>query len=115
MDWLTHNWWWIVILVLVVIYWLSQRKTETGGQVTDSRAAAIVRELINAFDTILIDFLPTHYTSEHRRKIATGMVVVMAYKKITLEQMKNNPKLVIDIAAESCAILVKEGMIPSPF
>ncbi len=131
MEWLGQNWWWLLIIVVVVIYLISRSSSGStrssysggssfspsrlsGGNISDAQATALVRALIDAFDEILKKFLPSHYTSEHRHKIAIGMVAVMAAENITLEQMKDNPKLVIEVAAKSAVVLIKEGMIP-PF
>ena len=46
-----------------------------------AQAEALVELLVDAFDSILTTMLPDRYDSYDRRKIALGMVAIMASQK----------------------------------
>ncbi len=109
MNWLSHNWYWVLGLIALVIFiWSKSRKT---SKLSPEQASALVDVLVQAFDSILANMLGNHYSALDRRKIAVGMVAIMASKNITLEKMKNNPDLVITVAAASAAVLTQCGEI----
>lgn len=109
MNWITDNWYWILGGLLLVGFLWSKRSQ--APKLTQAQAAALVDALIDTFDSILTTLLPERYSASDRRKIAVGMVAVMAARKISLDSMKNNPSLVVAVAAQSAAILAQEGHI----
>jgi hypothetical protein len=125
MNW---NWLWVVgiIFVIYIIWKLSQSNTSTSrtsnyrasygysnSTLNDTQAAAVVQALVDGFSEIISRFLGGHYTSSDIRKIAIGMVAVMANENITLDQLKYNNNLVVEVAAKSAAYLTARGEIGS--
>ncbi|HPH95207.1 MAG TPA: hypothetical protein PKW33_03510 [Anaerolineaceae bacterium] len=111
MDWLAQNWYWVVgAVILIIIVAVSINRTRKP-KVSDQQVGEMVVALVNAFDEILESFLSTKYSKADRKKIAIGMVAIMATDKISLDDMKRNPDMVINIAAKSAAMLTQQGEI----
>jgi hypothetical protein len=110
MNWLLHNWIWVLIGVVVLalaVKALSAKK----NTLSNSQAALLANALIDAFDDILANLLGSRFSYTDRRKIAAGMVAVMAAERITLERMRRDPELVVLVAAKSAALLAQCGEI----
>ena len=109
MNWLTANWYWILAAIIIVI--IISNKARSSKHMSKAQAEALVDLLVEAFDSILTTILPDRYDSYDRRKIALGMVAIMASQNISLDKMEKNPKLVVTLAAQSAAVLVRAGQI----
>jgi F0F1-type ATP synthase membrane subunit a len=106
MNWLI----WVLIAIVVVVL-ISKLGKKKNNKLSNSQAAILANALISTFDDILTNLLGDRFSHADRRKIAMGMVAVMATENISLDRMTKDPDLVVLVAAKSAAMLAQCGEI----
>lgn len=109
MNWLTNNWYWILAGIVFILFIVG--KASKKPEISRESAERLVDRLIETFDSILANVLGCRISASDRRKIAIGMVAIMAAKGITIEMMQKDPQTVVNMALESAALLLQHGEI----
>lgn len=122
-SWLANNWGWLVVAAVVVIIIVAvSRKGKSssssyrssggsGGLNLNSEERAALNALVDALEGIVDQVLGSTYSSADKRKIAIGMVAVMATENVKLESLANDTQLFAEVMLKSITNLTKSGEI----
>jgi hypothetical protein len=123
-SWLANNWIWLVVAaVVVIIVIVSSRKGKSssssyrfsggssGNLNLNQEESAALNALVNVLEEIVDKVVGTTYSSGDKRKIAIGMVAVMASDNVKLETLANDSKLFAEVMVKSMAHLTQSGEI----
>jgi hypothetical protein len=123
-SWLANNWGWLVLAAIVVIVFIAYSrkgqsstnryrpgKSSSGGLNLNQEESAALNALVNVLEEIVDKVVGSTYSSGDKRKIAIGMVAVMASDNIKLETLANDSKLFAEVMVKSMAHLTKSGEI----
>ena len=123
-SWLANNWGWLVLAAIVVIVFIAYSrkgqsstnryrpsKSSSGGLNLNQEESAALNALVNVLEEIVDKVVGSTYSSGYKRKIAIGMVAVMASDNIKLENLANDSKLFAEVMVKSMAHLTKSGEI----
>ena len=123
-SWLANNWIWLVVAAVVVIIivaasqkgkgsssgYRSSGSSSSGLNLNQEESAAL-NSLVNVLEEIVDKVVGTTYSPGDKRKIAIGMVAVMASDNVKLEALANDSKLFAEVMVKSMAHLTQSGEI----
>ena len=119
-SWLANNWIWLVVAaVVVIIVIVSSRKGKSssgssrssGNLNLNQKESEALNALVNVLEEIVDKVVGTTYSSGDKRKIAIGMVAVMASDNVKLETLANDSKLFAEVMVKSMTYLTQSGEI----
>jgi len=118
-SWLANNWGWLAVAAVIVIIVIavsrkgqsSSSKGSSGNLNLNQEESAALNSLINVLEEIVDKVLGTTYSPGDKRKIAIGMVAVMASDHVKLETLANDSKIFAEVMVKSMAHLTKTGEI----
>lgn len=123
-TWLADNWIWLVVAAIAVIIiivvsrkgqspssqpWKSGRSS--GNLTLNQDESRALNSLVDVLEEIVDKVVGSTYSSGDKRKIAIGMVAVMASENIKLEKLAEDSKMFAEVMVKSMAHLTKTGEI----
>jgi hypothetical protein len=119
-SWLAENWGLLLVAAIVVIVVIavsqrgksSSRSTRSGGGLNlNQQETAALNSLVDVLEEIVDKVVGSTYSPGDKRKIAVGMVAVMATENIKLESIANDTKIFAEVMVKAMAHLTKSGEI----
>ena len=121
MDWLAENWFFVIVAIILLFTIFGGSKNQqqkkrkrtvvdsiSSGQYSSDRQ--MMDRIVVAIGDVIEKVTGSTYTKTQRIKIATGMIALMHYNKITPEQFFE-PKIFVRLMIDSIKILEKESML----